>query len=101
MSLFFVRHQHEAAACPAKNVEMGQMLLQHVSRMNALRQGIEVRGEAVLDGKHTMVLILEAPDRSAVENFMQPFDMAGTVEILPASTCEAVVERGGCENPDG
>jgi hypothetical protein len=28
---------------------------------------------------------------------MAPFQQAGTVELLPASTCEAVVERHGCE----
>jgi hypothetical protein len=30
---------------------------------------------------------------------MQPFTGVGTVEIFPASDCQAVVERGGCENP--
>ncbi len=99
MSLFFIRHQHSAETCPAKSVEMGQMLLQHVSRMNALRSGVEIRGEAVLDGLHTMILIVEAPDQPVVEKFMQPFHGVGTVEILPASDCQAVVERGGCENP--
>lgn len=99
MSLFFIRHQHSPETCPARDIAMGQMLLQHVSRMNAIRSGVEIRGEAVLDGKHTMILILEAQDLSAVENFMQPFMDVGTVEILPASNCEEVVERGGCENP--
>lgn len=99
MPLFLARHQHSAEACPAKNIEMGQMLLQHVSRASALKHGVEICGEAVLDGLHTLILILEAPDRSNVERFMQPFLQAGSVEILPASNCEEVVERGGCENP--
>jgi hypothetical protein len=34
---------------------------------------------------------VEADDRANVENFMQPFQMAGPVEITPASECEAVV----------
>lgn len=97
MPLFVVHHQHTAETCPARNIEMGQMLLQHVSRMNTLRNGIEVRGEAVLDGRHMMVLILEAQDQAVVEKFMQPFAAAGSVEIFPASTCEATVERGGCD----
>jgi hypothetical protein len=42
-------------------------------------------------------LIAEAEARSDIEQFMQPFAMAGSVEILPASTCEAVVERQGCD----
>jgi hypothetical protein len=97
MSLYFVRHQHSAETCPAKNPEMGQMLLQHLTRSNARRFGVDLLGDAVLDGKHTLVLIAEAEDPQYLQDFMQPFAMAGTVEILPASTCEAVVERQGCD----
>jgi len=96
MSLYFVRHQHAAETCPAKNPEMGQMLLQHLSKANARKFGIELHGEAVLDGQHTLVLILEADQKEYVEQFMAPFAQAGSVEILPASLCEAVVERAGC-----
>ncbi|MEJ5240683.1 MAG: DUF3303 family protein [Anaerolineales bacterium] len=96
MSLYFVRHQHAPETCPAKNPEMGQMLLQHLSKANARKFGIELHGEAVLDGQHTLVLILEAEQKEYVEQFMTPFAQAGSVEILPASACEAVVERAGC-----
>ncbi|MBO9367773.1 MAG: sulfite oxidase [Chloroflexi bacterium] len=96
MSLYFVRHQHAAETCPAKNPEMGRMLLQHLSKANARKFGIELHGEAVLDGQHTLVLILEADQKEYVEQFMAPFAQAGSVEILPASLCEAVVERAGC-----
>lgn len=96
MSLYFVRHQHAETTCPAKNPEKGEMLLQHISKSNARRLGVEVRGEAVLDGQHTFVLILEAENRSVIENFMQPFSQAGSVEISTASECEMVVDRAGC-----
>jgi ribosomal protein L7Ae-like RNA K-turn-binding protein len=97
MSLYFVRHQHSAETCPAKNPEMGQMLLQHLSKANARKFGVDLIGDAVLDGQHTLVLIAEAEDQEYLENYMQPFAMAGSVEILAASTCEAVVERQGCD----
>jgi hypothetical protein len=96
MSLYFVKHQHDAETCPAKNPEMGAMLLSHISPLNARKFGVDIRGDAVLDGQHTFVLILEADDREKVENFMQPFQMAGPVEIASASQCEEVVERAGC-----
>ena len=96
MSLYFVSHQHTPETCPAKNPEMGQMLLTHLSRMNARKFGIDLQGEAVLDGKHTLYLIMEARDQASVEKFMQPFAMAGSVKIVPASSCEAVVAREGC-----
>ena len=97
MSLYFVRHQHSAETCPAKNPEMGQMLLQHLTKANARKFGVDLLGDAVLDGQHTLVLIAESEDQEYLHNFMQPFAMAGSVEIIPASTCEAVVARMGCD----
>ncbi len=97
MSLYFVRHQHSAETCPAKDPQMGQMLLQHLTKTNARKFGVDLIGDAVLDGQHTLVLIAEAEDKEYLQNFMQPFAMAGSVDILAASTCEAVVERQGCD----
>jgi len=76
---------------------MGQMLLQHLTPTNARKFGVDLIGDAVLDGQHTLVLIAEAEDKAYLQNYMQPFAQAGSVEILPASTCEAVVERQGCD----
>ncbi len=97
MSLYFVRHQHCPETCPAKDPEMGQMLVQHVDKKNARKFGVDILGDAVIDGQHTFVLIVEAEDKQYIENFMQPFSQAGSVEILSASTCEAVAERQGCD----
>lgn len=97
MSLYFVRHQHAAENCPAKDPEMGQMLLQHLTKSNARKYGVDLLGEAVLDGQHTLVLIAESEDKQYLQDFMQPFAQAGSVEIAPASTCEAVVARQGCD----
>ncbi|MGB7875008.1 MAG: DUF3303 family protein [Anaerolineales bacterium] len=97
MSLYFVRHQHSAETCPAKNPDMGPTLVQHVTKSTARKFGVDLIGDAVLDGQHTFVLILEAEDKQYIEQFMQPFAMAGSVEITPASTCEMVVERQDCE----
>ena len=96
MSLYFVRHQHSAETCPAKDPAAGAMLLSHISPQNARKFGIDIHGDAVLDGQHTFVLILDADSTDQIENFMQPFKQAGPVEIWPASTCEVVVERAGC-----
>jgi hypothetical protein len=96
MSLYFVRHQHSAETCPAKDPAAGQMLLDHIAPQNARKFGIDLKGDAVLDGKHTFVLIMEAASPDQIEQFMQPFKQAGPVEVIPASHCEAVVERAGC-----
>jgi ribosomal protein L7Ae-like RNA K-turn-binding protein len=76
---------------------MAQALLQHLDHANARRFGIELQTEAVLDAQHTLVLIAESEDVSFLRDYMEPFRRAGSVEILPASTCEAVVERQGCD----
>lgn len=96
MSLYFVRHKHSEETCPAKDPAAGAMLLAHINPLNARKYGINILGDAVLDGQHTFVLIVEADERAKIENFMQPFRQAGTVDIHPASTCEVVVERAGC-----
>jgi hypothetical protein len=96
MTLYFVTHQHDADTCPAKDPEMGAMLLTHISPQNALKYGVDLHGDAVLDGQHTFVLIVESESEDNVRNFMQPFSMAGPVEITQASPCEVVVERAGC-----
>ena len=97
MSLYFVRHQHSPDTCPAKDPAMGQMLLEHLTKANARKYGIDLVGDAVLDGQHTLVLIAEAEDPQYLRDYMQPFAQAGTVEITAASTCEAVVARLGCD----
>ena len=96
MALYFVRHQHNAETCPARDPQAGDMLLAHLSPLNARQQGIEITSDAVLDGQHTFVLIVNADSRERVENFIQPFRQAGSVEIIPSSHCETVVERQGC-----
>jgi ribosomal protein L7Ae-like RNA K-turn-binding protein len=97
MSLYFVRHQHSPETCPAKDPQMGQMLLQHLSKSNARKFGVDLLADAVLDGQHSLVLIAESEDLEYLKDFMQPFAQAGPVEITAASTCEAVVERQGCD----
>ena len=96
MSLYYVRHQHTNETCPARNPEMGQFLLEHLSPQNARKHGIQIQSDAVIDGQHTLVMIVDAETTDQVQNFMQPFQAAGSVEILPASKCETVVERAGC-----
>ena len=97
MSLYFVRHEHSPETCPAKDPQMGQMLLQHLSKSNARKFGVDLLADAVLDGQHSLVLIAESEDLQYLMDFMQPFAQTGSVEITAASSCEAVVDRRGCD----
>ena len=72
------------------------MLALHVSHGNAEKFGLNLQGEAVIDGAHTLYLILESEDQGRVEEFMAPFNNFGSVEVLPASRCEQVVARAAC-----
>jgi DMSO/TMAO reductase YedYZ molybdopterin-dependent catalytic subunit len=60
---------------------------------------VQIRGEAVVQGAHTMYLIAEADDEIRLREFMAPFEMAGSLDIYPASTCVRVVASGGCGAP--
>ena len=97
MSLFVVQHRHEADRCPARDPRMAQMLLKHLAPQNTKSYGLTIRAEAVVNNAHTLYMIIDGSDRENVNRFMQPFAQAGTVEILPASSCEIVVSRGGCD----
>ncbi len=96
MALFVVRHQHEAERCPATDPEMGAMLLNYLSRPNVRRHGVNIQGEAVAQGEHTLYMIIESSDEDRVRAFMRPFAEAGSVDVYPASTCVRVVASGGC-----
>jgi hypothetical protein len=96
MALFVAIHQHAADRCPAADPQMGSMLLDHLSPEHAAAQGITIDAEAVVNNAHTLYLIVESDSQDRVESFLAPFAQAGTVEVHPASTCEAVVGRGSC-----
>jgi DMSO/TMAO reductase YedYZ molybdopterin-dependent catalytic subunit len=96
MALFVVRHQHAAERCPAQDPYLGATLLNHLSRPNVRQHGVAIQGEAVVQGEHTLFLIVEASDEARLREFMQPFQMAGSLDVYPASTCARVVASGGC-----
>jgi hypothetical protein len=73
MALFVVRHHHAAESCPAQDPYTGTMLLNHLSRPNVRQHGVEIRGEAVVQGEHTLYLMVEASDEDHLREFMQPF----------------------------
>ena len=96
MALFVVRHQHAAEHCPAHDPYGGAWLLNYLSRPNVRQHGIEIQGEAVVEGEHTLYFIVEAGDADKLRAFLNPFQAAGTLDIYPASTCTRVVASGGC-----
>jgi DMSO/TMAO reductase YedYZ molybdopterin-dependent catalytic subunit len=46
-----------------------------------------------------MFMIAEAEDETCLQAFMAPFRQAGSVDVLPASTCAGVVASNGCASP--
>src|SRR6266849_1362798 len=96
MALFVIRHQHDPERCPARDPFAGSSLLNHLGRANARQQGVHIQGEAVVDGEHSLFLIVEAPDLARVGSFFEPLGAAGRLNVYPASTCARVVASGGC-----
>jgi hypothetical protein len=93
--LFVAEHHHPPDRCPAAT-ESGELLLAHVSAATAARYGVAIQAEAVIDGEHRLILVLEAARREQVERFMRFFTRYGSVEVLAASDSETVVARGSC-----
>src|SRR5690349_21373750 len=69
MALLIVRHRHEAARCPATDPYMGAGILNYLSRPNVRRQGVEIRGEAIVKGEHTLYMIVESAEEERVREF--------------------------------
>jgi hypothetical protein len=96
MALFIIRHQHQPERCPATDPYMGATLLNYLSRPNVRKHGVNIQGEAVVRGEHTLYMIVESSDEAKVGEFMQPFSIAGSLDVYPAATCARVVASGGC-----
>jgi hypothetical protein len=96
MALFVAQHQHPPGTCPAAAAS-GFLLLDHVSGATAARYGVAIQAEAVIDGEHRLILVVEAASRDHVARFMAFLGRFGRVEVFPASCSEAAVARGGCE----
>ncbi len=96
MPLFILLHQHDSERCPAKDPYRGSALLNHLSPASVHQQGVQIHAEAVVEGKHSLYLIVDAPDERRVRDFIKPFEACGTVNVYPASSCAKVVASGGC-----
>jgi len=96
MALFVAEHRHTADHCPAGNPQMAPFLLQILSPENAAKAGLKLHGDAVARGQHHLYVILEGPNEAAVRQYLGAFAQAGTLDVIPASTCEEVVGRGAC-----
>ena len=46
--------------------------------------------------EHTLYLIAEADDEEQMSQFLAPFAQVGSADLLPASSCEVVINRGCC-----
>jgi hypothetical protein len=97
MPLFVATHRHPAETCPA-SPNSGAQLLSNLSASNAARYGVLIQSEAVIDGEHRLILVLEASDRSKIECFLSFLTPFGSVELLSASSSESAIARGACGN---
>lgn len=95
MSLFVATHRHTPEHCPA-SFRRGAELLSYVSAINAARYGVTIQSEAIIDGEHRLILILQATERAKVERFLAFFSQFGSVELLSASSSDTAVARGCC-----
>jgi hypothetical protein len=68
-----------------------------VSSANAARHGVTIAAEALVDGEHRLILIVEAADTTAIERVVGFLRSGGDLHIMAASTAEMAVARGGCD----
>lgn len=95
MALFVACHTHPPHSCPA-SADGGIALLTQVSAANAARYRVAICAEALIDDEHRILFVLDAAAREAVERFLAFLLPLGDLHVLPASTAEQAVSRGGC-----
>ena len=93
--LFVAQHRHRPEDCPAARGK-GPLLLSRVSAAAAARCGVTIQAEALLDGEHLLLLVVQAASQETVERFLAFLPGPADVQVLPALTAEEAVERGGC-----
>jgi hypothetical protein len=95
VSLFVAQHRHPPEHCPT-SAEMGSLLLSHVSAATAARYGVTIEAEALIDGEHCLLLVVEADSQQAVERFLAFLPHQDGLQVRPAFSAEEAVERGCC-----
>ena len=95
IALFVAQHRHPPDQCPA-SPGSGPLLLSRVSAATAARYGVTIEAEALIDGEHLLLLVVQAASQEAVERFLAFLPGPGCLRILPACSAEEAVQRGGC-----
>jgi hypothetical protein len=62
---------------------------------------VAIQSEAVIVGKHQIILTVEADNRESVEAFMAFFAPFGATQVLEAVTAEDAVTQGLCPGRSG
>lgn len=93
--MFVAQHRHPPDRCPA-SLGSGPLLLSRVSAATAARYGVTIEAEALIDGEHLLLLVVQAASQEAVERFLAFLPGPGYLRVLPACSAEEAVKRGGC-----
>jgi hypothetical protein len=93
--LFVAQHRHPADQCPA-SPGSGPLLLSRVSAAAAARYGVTIEAEALIDGEHLLLLVVQAASQQAVERFLAFLPGPGCLRVRSACNAEDAVQRGGC-----
>jgi hypothetical protein len=95
IALFVVQYRHPPGQCPA-SPGSGPLLLSRVSAGTAARYGVTIDAEALIDGEHLLLLVVQAASQEAVERFLAFLPGPGCLQVLPACNAEEAVQRGRC-----
>ena len=95
IALFVAQHRHPPDQCPASSGS-GPLLLSRVSAAAAARYGVTIEAEALIDGEHLLLLVVQAASQEAVARFLAFLPGPGYLRVLRACSAEEAVQRGGC-----
>jgi hypothetical protein len=55
--------------------------------------GVKIVEDAKVRGEHRLLIIVDAPGRTNVEKYAEPFGMVGPTKIYDLSTCGAFLDE--------
>jgi DMSO/TMAO reductase YedYZ molybdopterin-dependent catalytic subunit len=98
MTLFVVRHHHDPRRCPGRDPSLAAALVSCLDRSHLSKQGVELRGEAVVQDDHTLYVVVDSIDDHHVREAVSPLELFGEVEVHPAASCARLLAGGDCGN---
>ena len=90
--LFMYVHTHSVEKCVHDKPEEAKKMLAHMQEAYK-KAGIKMLATYMAPHEHTLFMVLEANDYSALDKANEPLTVWGTARLIPVTTLEQLVPK--------